>query len=115
MIVIMWEYMSHIQIETTFEKREDAEKLVDILLDNNLIACAHFCDITAVYVWEGKRYKDPQVLLKVNTQEILYHDCEKLIKKNHPDKVPHILVTQANGSKEYLSWIDGSVKQKSKN
>ena len=102
---------NYIQIETTFANRDDAEKVVKLLLDRCLIACAQYSEITSMYIWEGKQYKEKEVLLKMKTQAELYKYCEKLIKETHPYKVPQITVTNFDGSQDYLDWVRGSVKK----
>ena len=94
-----------IQIETTFATMEDAEQMANLLLDMHLIACGQCCEIKSIYNWEGKRHNEGEILLKIKTQAVLWHDCEKLIKKHHPYKLPQITVTGMDGSREYLDWI----------
>jgi uncharacterized protein involved in tolerance to divalent cations len=95
-----------IQIETTFENQEDAERVVKVLLEKNLIACGQWCDIVSAYNWKGQMRKDNEVLLKVKTQDVLYNDCEKIIKENHPYEIPQIVATRYEfGSKEYFDWV----------
>jgi uncharacterized protein involved in tolerance to divalent cations len=100
-----------IQIETTFENQEDAERVVKVLLEKNLIACGQWCDIGSAYKWEGQIRKDNEVLLKVKTQDVLYSDCEKIIKENHPYEIPQIVATRYEfGSKEYFDWMGSVLK-----
>jgi len=105
------EDMESIQIETTFANMKDAEDMSNLLLNKHLIACGQCCEIKSIYEWEGKRENTAEVLLKVKTQAVLWHDCEKLIKRHHPYKLPQITVTKIDGSKEYLGWIDQSTKR----
>jgi len=107
----MYDMDDHVQIETTFTNKEDAESMAELLLAKHLIACGQCCEIVSMYNWDGKRQKENEILLKVKTQAALWHDVEKLIKKHHPYKLPQITMTGMSGSKEYLAWIDASVKR----
>jgi len=101
----------HVQIETTFASKAEAEEMADRLLKERLIACGQWCEITSMFEWQGKRCKENEVLLKVKTQAVLYKDVEKLIKKHHKYETPQITVTGMSGSKEYLNWIDSSTRK----
>ena len=99
----------YIKIETTFEKRETAEKTAGLLLDAKLIACGQISEIFSVYNFEGKRYGEKEYLLSLKTRAELYDVCEQFIKKHHPYKVPQIIAVKLEkGSRDYLDWIDES-------
>jgi len=103
--------VQYIQIQTTFEKFDDAEKVAAIMLDANLAACAQTSEITSFYNFESKRCKDREILLTLKTRSELYDKCEKLIKQYHPYKIPQIIAIRIEfGSPEYLDWVDGGVK-----
>ena len=40
-------------VETTFNKKEDAESIVSFLLEEKLIACATYKNVESSYVWKG--------------------------------------------------------------
>jgi len=104
------EHMDSIQIETTFANMSDAEEMAKLLLDKHLIACGQCYEIKSIYNWEGKRHNEKEVLLKIKTQAVLYHDVEKTIKRHHPYKLPQITVTPMDGSAEYIEWVKSSTK-----
>ena len=97
----------YIKIETTFEKREEAAKLAELILDAKLAGCAQIVEIGSVYNWEGKRCRDKEYLLTLKTRAELFSECEAFIKKHHSYKVPQIIATEiVFGSKDYFDWID---------
>ena len=101
----------YIQIETTFESREEAVKLAGLILDAGLVADGQISEINSVFNFENKQYNRKEFLLSMKTKTELYKECEKFIKKNHSFKVPQIVATQLSyGSKEYFDWIDDNVK-----
>jgi len=98
----------HIQIETTFEKYDDAKLMADKMRDASLIACGQISEATSIYDWEGKRCESKEFVLKMKTRSELYYDCEKFILKHHPYKTPQITKTTISGSEAFFNWIDTS-------
>jgi periplasmic divalent cation tolerance protein len=106
------EMAEYVQIETTFKTEDDAKEMIQVLLNNSLIACAQWCAIKSAYNWEGKQHEESEVLLKVKTQAVLVTDCEKIIKQRHPYKLPQFTVTEYTASEEYGKWVDDSIKRR---
>ena len=54
-------------VETTFNKKEDAESIVSFLLEEKLIACATYKNVESSYVWKGtiENEKEIEVSLHV--------------------------------------------------
>ena len=98
---------------TTTESRKDAEKIAEFLVEKRLAACVQiFGPIASVYWWEGRTEKANEWFCLIKTARALYEDVESAIRKVHPYKVPEVLaVPVVAGSKDYLSWLDGTVKK----
>ncbi|HOV21837.1 MAG TPA: divalent-cation tolerance protein CutA [bacterium] len=96
-----------IQIITTFERKKDAKLLANILLKKRVAVCIQIIEnIESYYWWEGKIEKGKEILLFIKTKEEMYKKIEKIIKENHPYKIPEIISFKIHkGSKEYLKWI----------
>ena len=58
-------------VETTFNKKEDAESTVNFLLEEKLIACATYKNVESTYAWEGKIENDEEILVKVYFLKLL--------------------------------------------
>lgn len=102
--------MKFIEITTTFENKEEAEKMAKLLLDERLVSCAQISKIDSLYHWKGKLEKEHEFMLTLKSKSILYKQIEKIIKKNHSYEVPQIVVLPIkNGSKEYLEWIKENI------
>ena len=103
--------MKYIQIESTFNKREESVKLAGLLLDSKLVADGQISEISSVFNFENKHYDRKEWLLTCKTKKSLYNQVEDLIKNNHSFKVPQIMATELKfGSKEYFDWIDENTK-----
>ena len=103
----------YVQVITTTGKKKDAEKMAEFLVEKRLAACVQiFGPITSVYWWEGRTEKANEWFCLIKTTRALYENVESAIRKIHPYKVPEILaIPVVAGSKDYLSWLDGTVKK----
>lgn len=99
--------MNYIEIKTTFEEKNDAERLAELLLDKKLIACGQVFEIVSHYVWKKERFIEKEFMLMMKTKKSLFKQVEKEIKVNHPFEVAEIIsLPIQNVSKEYADWID---------
>ena len=99
---------SYIQISTTTATKEQAEKIVQHLVETKLAACMQINGpITSIYRWKGKVENAQEWLCLIKTREDLFDKVEAAIKSQHPYETPEIIaVPIVKGSKEYLNWID---------
>ncbi len=103
---------SLIIISTTFERKGDGEKIAEILLAENLIACGQLSGpIQSHYRWEGKTEKSVEYLLQLKTTASKYDLVEKRIKELHPYDLPEIIaVPVSHCSNEYHHWATGEIE-----
>ena len=99
---------SYIQVFTTTETKEEAEKIAQYLVEQKLAACVQITGpIASTYRWKGKVENAQEWLCVIKTREDLYDKVEKSIKKLHSYETPEIIaVTILKGSSKYLSWLD---------
>lgn len=101
--------MKYCVVIVTFANEDEAERIVDELLDRRLIACAQLQAVKSRYVWKGERVKDDEVLAFLKTKVELYEDLEASVRKLHSYEVPEIIALPVEGGlHEYLKWIDES-------
>ncbi len=88
------------------------ERIANVLLDDRLIACAQLVPgLLSLYHWDGKRCREPEVLLIMKTRADLYERLQERITALHPYQVPQIVCTAIEaGLTRYLQWIDESVQ-----
>jgi periplasmic divalent cation tolerance protein len=98
----------HIQVFTTVEKREDADRIASSVVNKRVAACAQVIGpIRSTYWWKGKVEQAEEWLLMMKTREALFSVLEKEIKAIHPYEVPEIIaVPIVAGSASYLEWIE---------
>ncbi len=64
------------------------------------------------YRWKSKVRRSREVLLFVKTSRSVWPRLLAYLKKNHPYDVPEILAIPASkGSREYLAWLEKSLKR----
>ena len=96
---------------STCPDRETARDIANLLLENNLCACANIVPgIESVYHWEGDIESSLEYLLLIKTRADAYTKIEKIILTHHPYELPEIIAVPISaGLAEYLSWIDNNV------
>ncbi|MFQ6067388.1 MAG: divalent-cation tolerance protein CutA [bacterium] len=104
----------YIQILTTAEKREDAKKIAQTLVEKRLAACVQIVGpILSTYWWKKEVETVEEWLCIIKSKTELYEELEKSIRQIHPYEVPEILAMPViRGSKDYLGWLGRSVKEK---
>jgi len=99
---------SYIQVTTTTETKEDAQKIARYLVEQKLAACVQITgQIESTYRWKGKVENAQEWLCLIKTREDLFDKVETAIKKLHPYETPEIIaVPIVKGNKEYLNWLN---------
>lgn len=100
-----------IQVTTTTEKREDAERIARILVESRLAACVQIVGpIESVYRWKGQIETAAEWLCMIKSREESYGAIEQTIRSLHPYETPEIIaVAVAGGSRDYLDWLRGQL------
>ncbi|MEM2743616.1 MAG: divalent-cation tolerance protein CutA [Nitrososphaerota archaeon] len=104
----------YIQIFTTTEKREDAEKIAKSLIEKRLAGCIQIIGpISSIYWWKSKIETAQEWLCIIKSKRNLYEEIEKSIKEIHPYENPEIIAMPIIlGSEDYLKWLDNELKKK---
>jgi periplasmic divalent cation tolerance protein len=99
---------TYIQVTTTTETKEQAQKIAQYLVEQKIAACVQITGpITSIYRWKGKVENTQEWLCLIKTQEDLYNKVEAAIKSQHSYETPEIIALPiVKGSKEYLNWLD---------
>ena len=101
----------YIMITTTFDSKDEADKLMDLLLQQRLVSCCQLSNITSSYHWKGEIEKSEEFLLQMKTKKELYKEIEKVILDNHSYEVPQLVAYDiVEGYSEYLKWIKNETK-----
>jgi len=104
----------YIEVITTTEKKEDAERLAKTLVEKRLAGCVQTVGpITSTYRWKGNMEKTEEWLCLIKSKKDLYEELEKSIKEIHPYETPEIIALPIiAGSEEYMNWLSNELKKK---
>ena len=102
---------SFIQVITTTDKREEAERIAQALVEARLAGCVQILGpVTSLYRWQGKVERAGEWLCLVKTREDLYGAVEERIRALHSYETPEIVALPiAAGSGAYLAWLQASL------
>lgn len=97
----------YLQIITTTESREDAERIARALVERRLAACAQISGpIESVYWWEGRVETAREWRCALKTSRTLFARAEEAIRSLHAYSVPQIIALEiAEGGGDYLAWL----------
>jgi len=104
---------SIVLISTTFDKKEDAERIAGLLLEDRLIACAQISGpITSLYRWQGTTTSTIEFGLSLKTTPLCVEKIKAILHLEHPYDLPEILIqTVDNSSNQYSQWVYEEVQQ----
>ncbi len=102
----------YIQVLTTTGRKDDAERIATMLIDERLAACVQILGpIASTYRWRGDVETSQEWLCVIKSREDLYGDIEKSIRAVHPYEEPEILALSVlAGSASYLAWLGGELR-----
>lgn len=97
---------------TTVNNIDEAQKIINTILELKLAACIQTINIGSHYTWKAEVCHDEEVLILFKTSWDLYDMLETKIKEIHPYDTPEIIAIElAKGYKGYLEWIDEVTKK----
>ncbi len=104
---------SYVQVITTTDKKEDADRIARSLVEARLVACVQIIGpIESTYWWKANIETSREWLCLMKTKQNLYDETEKAIKAMHPYETPEIIAMPiVAGSSEYLEWLGNEIKR----
>ena len=102
----------YIVVFVTAANKIEAQKIAESLIDKKLAACVNIVDkLSSLFMWEGKLDKARESLLIIKSKKEKLPRIIRLVKSLHSYEVPEIIaIPIAGGEKEYLRWIDASLR-----
>ena len=107
-------FRKYIQISTTADTKEDAEKIAYALVQDRLAACSQVIGpISSVYWWKERIEKHSEWLCIVKTRRDLYKAVESSILQHHTYEIPEILaIPILDGHEDYIRWLERELSSK---
>ena len=101
----------YIMITTTFDNKDEANKISELLLKERLVSCCQISNITSSYHWKGKIEHTEEYLLQMKSKKNYIIKQKKIILENHSYETPQLVAYDIiDGYKEYLNWIGEETK-----
>ncbi len=90
----------------TCPNKKTAQKLAKILLNLKLVACVNVVESESYYFWDKKINSCKEFILISKTLKSKFKKIEKVVKENHPYKIPAILMLDVlKVNDNYLKWL----------
>lgn len=100
-----------IMITTTFDNKEEANNISELLLKQRLVSCCQLSNIRSSYHWKGNIEHTEEYILQMKSRKNLYKEIENVILENHSYETPQIVAYDiVDGYKKYLDWIKEETK-----
>lgn len=102
----------YVVVLVTTANKEEAEKIVNSLLEAKLIACGNIAShVTSLFRWAGRIEKAEECLVFLKSRIDLFERIAESVKTLHSYEVPEIIAFEiTNGSGDYLNWLESSLK-----
>ena len=104
--------MLYLIVFMTAPNREEAVKIVRVLLEERLIACGNIVDpVSSFFWWKGGIEEEKEVLVIMKSDEKLFKKLSKRVTELHSYDVPEILALPiVDGSPSYMDWLKGCLE-----
>lgn len=96
----------HCQILINCPKREEANKILDMLLEKRLVAGGLITNGPSRYHWKGRI--EEQEYFTISTFS-LFKNKQRIIsevRKLHSDETPVLVFLNIDGNEDFLKWIE---------
>ena len=97
----------------TCANRKEAQNIARRIVDKRLAACVNILrtPVESIYRWKGKVESAREVLLAIKTTAQSLSVIEREVKRLHSYETPEFVVIPiVAGSREYLRWLEESVR-----
>jgi periplasmic divalent cation tolerance protein len=101
----------HLQVLTTIDSEEAAERIAAALVERRLAACVQVLGpIASTYRWQGEVERAREWMCVAKTTAARYPEVEAAIRELHPYDEPEIVATPiVAASPGYLAWLRHAV------
>ncbi len=102
----------YVVVLVTASHKKEAQKIGRELLKKKLVACVNISEkFNSLFWWQGKIDQAQEVLLIIKSKKTKLAQIIKAVKSLHSYQTPEIIALPiVGGSKDYLGWIDESLR-----
>jgi periplasmic divalent cation tolerance protein len=100
-----------VQVATTAQTKEEAERIARVLVEERLAACVQVIGpVQSVFRWKEAVESSLEWLCLAKTTRDVLGTVEAAIRAHHSYEVPEIVATPiVEGSADYLAWLSAQV------
>jgi periplasmic divalent cation tolerance protein len=97
---------------TTFEREEDAVRVVRTLIEERLVACGNLLPgARSLYRWQGAIADTREVVVLMKTRKQDWSALQSRLHELHPYETPECIALRvAAGSPKYMAWLEASLE-----
>ena len=97
---------------TTFEREEEAARVVRSLIEERLIACGNLLPgARSLYRWKGEVEDAREVVALLKTRKRDWSALVSRLHELHPYETPEcVAVRVAAGAPKYLAWLEAALE-----
>jgi len=105
---------SYIQVITTTEDNEEAQRIARAVVRKRLAACVQTIGpVMSTYWWEDNIVEEQEYICLIKSREDLYQQLELAIREEHSYETPEVIAFAVSaGSAGYLEWMNRELGQK---
>ncbi|MGQ9531014.1 MAG: divalent-cation tolerance protein CutA [Candidatus Bathycorpusculaceae bacterium] len=103
---------NHIIVIVTAPNKSEAEKIVQSMFNERLIACANIIGpVHSLFWWQGKIESAEEYMLLMKTNAGMFEKIAEKVKSLHSYEVPEIIAMPiVKGFKHYLEWLTKTLR-----
>ena len=110
--MIKQDAFSYCLVMVTVASEQEAEKIAEALLTEQLAAGVSIAPVNSFYTWQEKINRDREWQLFIKTNLVLFTELAQTIQALHSYEVPEIIALPIlAGFQPYLNWIADSTKK----
>ena len=96
-------------VMTTCPGVDEAQPIIDALLEGRLAACIQAMPVQSHYIWEGSVQHEGETLLFIKCRTEAYEEIEATVLRLHSYELPEIVrIPISGGLDRYLAWLAAS-------
>jgi periplasmic divalent cation tolerance protein len=97
---------------TTFEREEDAVRVVRALIEERLIACGNLLpNARSLYRWKGAIEETREIVVLMKTRKQDWAALLSRLHELHPYETPECVALRvAAGAPKYLAWLEAALE-----
>jgi len=94
----------------TAANEEEAERIVEVLIKDRLVACANMFPVKSVYWWKDAVARDEEVFVWTKTKAENFNKIVERIREMHSYELPVVEMIDSETFPEVENWVNKNLK-----